>query len=379
MVAIALLAVTSAAADTPSTDEASNEAALVQSQQELQQAQQEMTKAQQELVQAQSLFSADMLTTASNPDAETRAKVEEALKAAGVAGQVDLTDALAKAQSAYALAGSQLALAGDQLDKLRAELDALQASGDLSAAGSEKLVKLLDELQAQHQAGAYVLPDAESFYVPGSQGLSGTAQVYRWQGYPGTLWSGEALNEGSLKALEERLESLKVDTQALEEQLKKVEELKESGKLDELKGLSSMNGEPMIKLWQRGSGKDGELFTFKELELKDLPHWQGSAFTGQSGNMKVLNLSGKDWGGRVLTLKFNEDGTTEVSGQGFSEDELNQIREQLKGQTGSLKFKLSGDAAETVLGNIAGGPAELTYILPGGPAGEPKAEAAAGN
>jgi hypothetical protein len=67
---------------------------------------------------------------------------------------------------------------------------------------------------------------------------------------------------------------------------------------------------------------------------------------------------------RVLVLSFKADGTVSVSGTGFGQDELDAMREQVKGQSGVLRINIPGTDGETVLPRPAKGEGTFTYVLP---------------
>jgi hypothetical protein len=323
---IALFAATSAAADTDTTTtaDAAGQQALAQVQQELQQAAEPVQAAQ----------SNTATTVAASPLAEAQAELAQAQACLTPADGQALSKTLRDAQGAYVVAGQPAEAAQGQLEALRKAVAELSKSGDLSAGGAEKLNKLMDELAQRKEARVYSLQGLKSVSVPFAYTMP-----------------GGGLNVGQL---EERLKALQDDTQALQQRLDKLQELEQSGKLGQLEQLGKQQQDlfesmPRAQVFQMQPDTDG---------MKWL---QGGA---QAGQYKVLDLSGAGSSHRMLVLKFNADGGVDVSGNGFSADELDQIREQVKGQTGTIKLTVPGAQGEMELVRPDGGKGEVIYIMP---------------
>lgn len=346
VIAIALLAVTSAAADTDITSTPS--ADTTQAQQALAQAQAELATAQATLQSAAAESSKDATAVAAS--AQASAELEKALATAQLATTLPLTSETMREADLLAAVGDD----GNGLARLRQALSELSKSGDLTPAGAEKLNALVDKLDALKQLRVYTLPSPR---VAQSQNMDGLPQAPMMLGLPGACWNVGGPNELNVEQLEERLRSLQGDTKELETKLKLLEELQQSGKLDDLKHLST-SGLPGLQILQREAlPGQADARGYKVLTIPD-------AAQGQAGHVTVYNLSGSDSGNRMLVLNCKADGSVDVSGAGLSDAELEAIREQLKGQQGTLKLTLPGVKHPVELSHTDGSTAVFTYILP---------------
>jgi hypothetical protein len=325
----------------------------------------DMAQLEAELAAAQQALSAvdmDQLqaeiaaATANIPQVDA-AEIEKAIAAAHAAGanvstmnwealapQIQAACKLATKQGLTSLYGAEDALvaAKGQLEGLSKALEELQASGELSAAGADKLKALLKELADTPYAKVYSLkaplaqaipgfPDGSPFYAPQGPMAEKWMQKFNGPEFQQQLFEKHKLFD------QLDLHGMYMDADKLKElhgmHLKKIEDLtpeqreKVEQKLKMLqdKGTSGFSSELF--------GGDANVYAmpkehfgkYKELFGKHGQLWQN----GDTG----MHLYRWSDGSKALILQLNDDGTWDVKGPGYSEEELAKIRGLLQSNT----------------------------------------------